>query len=298
MRAARKRRNLDRPQSRPRRGPARYSGHRRTAPPLFLVTIGKPGRARKARQPFQPLGASWHVLALVLVGAGHEIGVDARPPPSAAQRLDALASGAAVCRNFEALEHAVSLGVAPRTGNSQARSINRGLGNSRVVDLRRLRNRSVVQPAMRRCSTSANSWAHVSRDHRRRLGIEQPAEDQRCRRRAMDVRTSGASAAQRPGEDIGDRPGRTARRGAARDGRARGRRQTQCAAQRRWPWRSRQRPQRPSDRCRSPRRSPGACARAAAIASTPDPQPRSSTRRNVVARVRPSMISRQPCVVA
>ncbi len=69
---------------------------------------GQPGRAREARQPLEPLGAARHVLALVLVGARHQHGVEPGLGHQPAQLVDTLGAALARFGGIVGLEHAVS----------------------------------------------------------------------------------------------------------------------------------------------------------------------------------------------
>ena len=77
----------------------------------------EPGRARKAGEPLQALGAGRDVLALVLVGAWDEIGVELCRGHEPAQLLDAGGGGAALSGAFEGLEHEPCLFGSQRLGN-------------------------------------------------------------------------------------------------------------------------------------------------------------------------------------
>src|SRR6185295_7604636 len=69
------------------------------------------------REPLQALGAGWDVLALVLVGAWDEIGVELCRGHEPAQLLDAGGGGAALGGSFEGLEHKPCLFGSRRLGN-------------------------------------------------------------------------------------------------------------------------------------------------------------------------------------
>src|SRR5262245_43575420 len=68
---------------------------------------GEPSRSRKAREPFEPLGRGWHVLALVFVGARHEKRVKTGSYQPLAQLLHAPCAGLARFGRIVGLEHAL-----------------------------------------------------------------------------------------------------------------------------------------------------------------------------------------------
>ena len=76
----------------------------------FLGDDREARRAREPRDPLEALGARRHVLALMLVGARYQEGVEVRAHQERTELLDALGSGAALGGGLEGLEHAFSLG--------------------------------------------------------------------------------------------------------------------------------------------------------------------------------------------
>ena len=58
---------------------------------LFAIDQRDAGRASETGQPRQPLRRSWHIFALIFVGARHQKRIDAKRIEACPQRLDAFA---------------------------------------------------------------------------------------------------------------------------------------------------------------------------------------------------------------